>query len=232
MSEEKRRNEAMSEEAEQPKPEKKRKTKEQLYIDEAAKAGAREVLHLQHQQRNINLYRAMERLLRAYPKYKAMQEHPEEYGFLPVGKSKDISVAPPPGSGARDPIEALAEHVDSRASSYDRTMGRFMELEAVVRLFQDKPEFIVIRMYYFNEDANGNPRGDEKYTFAEIAEELETIGIQRSEKMLRIWRTKLVQDMVVLMFGTDGAVSIEAREPKQGQKEVDNVQKEADNEQT
>lgn len=201
---------------EQPKP--KKKTKEQLYIDEAAKAGAREVLHLQHQQRNLNLYRAMERLLRAYPKYKAMQEHPEEYGFLPVGRSKDISVAPQPGSGARDPIEALAEHVDSRASSYDRTMGRFMELEAVVRLFQKKPEFVVVRMYYFNEDANGKDRGDAKpYTFPEIAEALESIGIQRSEKMLRIWRTKIVQDMTVMMFGADGAVSVEAREPKQGQ---------------
>lgn len=214
MSEEKRLDAAANEQ-----PKSRRKTAQQLYIDEAAKAGAREVLHLQHQQRNINLYRAMERLLRAYPKYKAMQEHPDEYGFLPIGKSKDISVAPPPGSGARDPIDALAEHVDSRASSYDRTMGRFMELEAVVRLFQDKPEFIVIRMYYFNEDAYGKPRGDAKpYTFTEIAEALEGVGIQRSEKMLRKWRTKIVQDMTVLMFGADGAVSVEAREPKQGQK--------------
>lgn len=201
---------------EQPKPTK--KTMEQL-VYEAAKAGARDALILHPLPRNINLYRAMERLLRAYPKYKLLHDHPEEYGFLPVGKSKDISVAPPPGSGARDPIEALADHVDSRASSYDRTMGRFMELEAAVRLFQDKPEFIVVRMYYFNEDAYGNPRGDAKpYTFPEIAEELEAIGIQRSEKMLRIWRTKLVQDMCVMLFGVDGAVSVEAREPKQGNK--------------
>ena len=200
----------------------KRKTAQQRYIDEAARAGAREVLNLQRRQRTTNLYRAMERLLKAYPKFKAMHDNPDEYGFLPVGKSKDISVAPPPGSGARDPIEALAEHVDSRASSYDRTMGRFMELEAVIRLFQDKPEFIVIRMYYFNEDANGNSRGDAKgYTFPEIAEALESVGIQRSEKALRIWRTKLVQDMTVMMFGVDGAVSVEAREPKQGQGQKD-----------
>ena len=215
MNEDKRQNVSAKE---QPKP--KKKTKQQLYIDEAAKAGAREVLHLQLQQRNLNLYRAMERLLRAYPKYKAMQEHPDDYGFLPVGKSKDISVAPPPGSGARDPIEALAEHIDSRASSYDRTMGRFMELEAVVRLFQNKPEFIVIRMYYFNEDANGKDRGDAKpYTFDEISNELTAVGIERSVRSLRTWRTKLVQEMTVLLFGVDGAVSIEAREPKQGQPE-------------
>lgn len=96
-----------------------------------------------------------------------------------------------------------------------------------------KPGFIVIRMYYFNEDATGKPRGDAKpYTFAEIAEELEAVGIQRSEKILRKWRTKIVQDMTVQMWGADGALSVEAREPKQGQREADNVQKEADNEQT
>lgn len=186
------------------------------YIDEAARAGAREAVNLQHRQRAINLYRAMERLLRAYPKYKAMQEHPEEYGLLPVRRSRDISVAPPPGSAAIDPIEAITEHIDNRASSYDRTVGRFMELDAVVRHFERLPEFIVIRMYYFNEDAWGRDRGDARFmSFEEIAEALEAAGIYRSEKTLRRWRTRLVQDMTVLMFGVDGAVSIEAREPKQ-----------------
>lgn len=191
------------------------------YIDEAAEKGARKVVSLQRQQRAVNLYRAMERLLRAYPKYKAMQERPEEYGFLPVGKSKDISVAPPPGSGARDPIEALAEHVDSRASSYDRTMGRFMELEAVVRSFVDQPEFIIIRMYYWNEDAFGNPRDEDapRQSFEDIREALAAAGMERSEKTLRIWRTRLVQDMTVLLFGVDGAVSVESREPRQRQQE-------------
>lgn len=189
------------------------RTKLEQTIDAAAEAGARKVLHLQWQQSSTNHYRAMEDLLRAYPRYKAMQEHPEDYGFLPVGKSKDISVAPPPGSGARDPIEALADHVDSRAASYDRTMGRFMELDAVVRMFENKPEFRIIRMYYFNEDEHGQSRGDAKpYTFIDIVDALQRIGIDLSERACRYRRTKLVREMTVMLFGIDGAISIESRE--------------------
>ena len=49
--------------------------------------------------------------------------------------------------------------------------------------------------------------------------ELAAVGIEKSVRTLRTWRSKLVQDMTVLLFGVDGAVSIEAREPKQGQPE-------------
>ena len=193
----------------------------QDYIDETAKKAAHEVVRTQRRERNINLYRATERLLRSYPRFKRWEEHPEEYGFFPVGKSKDISVAPPPGLGVRDRVELNEEFIASRKASFGRSMNHYYDIKAVVEQFQDRPEFIVIRMYYFNEDATGEPRGDTKpYTFAEIAEELETVGIQRSEKILRKWRTKIVQDMTVLMWGADGALSVEAREPKQGQKEI------------
>lgn len=46
-----------------------------------------------------------------------------------------------------------------------------------------------------------------------------TVSIEKSVRTLRTWRTKLVQDMTVLLFGVDGAVSIESREPKQGRPE-------------
>jgi len=220
MSEEKRLDTAANE---QPQP--KKKTKEQLYIDEAAKAGAREVLYLQAQQRNINLYRAMERLLRGFAHRVRIAEHPEEFDFFKTGRSKDISVAPPPGTGVVDKIEAAEMFTEARKKAYEVEMYKLQQTYYAIAPFEDKPEFIVIRMYYFNEDANGKPRGDAKpYTFAEIAEELEAVGIQRSEKILRKWRTKIVQDMTVQMWGADGALSVEAREPKQGQKEGDHAQ--------
>ena len=204
---------------EQPKP--KKKTKEQLLMEESAEAGARKVLQLQAQQRNVNLYRAMERLLRGFSHRVRIAEHPEEFDFFKTGKSKDISVAPPPGTGVVDKIEAAEMFTEARKKAYEVEMYKLQQTYYAIAPFKDKPEFLVIRMYYFNEDANGNSRGDAKpYTFAEIAEELAAIGIERSEKMLRIWRTKLVQDMTVMMFGTDGALSVEAREPKQGQKET------------
>lgn len=190
------------------------------YIDEAAQKSAEKVLHLQRKERNCNHYRAMEDLLRAYKHTKRWDEHPEEYGFFPTGKSHDISVAPPPGLGLRDKVEINELFVQSKQLSFVRSMARFNELDAVIKLFQDKPEFVVVRMYYFNENANGEDRGDAKpYTFEEIAEELKTIGITRSVRALRLWRTKLVREMTVMMFGVEGALSIESREQKQDRKE-------------
>lgn len=193
------------------------------YIDEAAQKGAEKVLHLQRKERNVNHYRAMEDLLRAYKLTKRWDEHPEEYGFFPTGKSHDISVAPPPGLGLRDKVEINELFVQSKQLSFVRSMARFNELDAVIKLFQDKPEFVVIRMYYFNENAHGDTREDARpYTFEEIAEELKTIGINRSVRALRLWRTKLVREMTVLMFGVDGALSIESREQRKEQKDCEN----------
>ena len=190
-------------------------------IKAAAREGARETVNLQRQQRNLNLYRTTERLLRNYKNYQRLVTDLEGYGFEPIGKSHDISVAPPPGSGVMDKVDLYDEHVAARRASYERTKARYDEIDAVVRRFQDKEEFVIIRMYYFNEDANGRDLDDDAkpYTFDEISEELAAAGIEKSVRTLRTWRTKLVQDMTVLLFGVDGAVSIEAREPKQGQPE-------------
>lgn len=216
MSEKEIRQEA---EAAQAPPKLKKKTKEQQLMEESAEAGARKVLQLQAQQRNINLYRAMERLLRGFAYRVRIAEHPEEFDFFKTGRSKDISIAPPPGTGVVDKIQAGEIFTEARKKAYEVEMYKLQQTYYAIAPFKDKPEFIVVRMYYFNEDANGNSRGDAKpYTFAEIAEALDAVGIQRSEKMLRKWRTRLVQDMTVLMFGADGVVSVEAREPKQGNK--------------
>lgn len=200
---------------------KRQSDKELLRYREAAKDGAREVLNLQRQQRNLNLYRTTERLLRNYKTYQKLVNDLDGYGFEPIEKSHDISVAPPPGSGVSDRVNLYDEHIAARRASYERTKARFDEIDAVVKQFQDKEEFIVIRMYYFNETAHGQDRSDEakSYTFEEISAELAALGINRSERSLRTWRTKLVQDMTVLLFGIDGAVSVEAREPKQGRTE-------------
>lgn len=198
----------------------KRKTVDEI-IKATAQEAAQEVVHQQRQARNLNLYRATERLLRNFKAYKRMVDEPDTYGFEPVEKSHDISVAPPPGSSVRDKMDIYEDYVKARRDSYARTLARFEEIAAVVRQFEDKPEFAVIRMYYFNEDVHGNDRpvDADLYSFEEIAEELKSIGIDRNIKTIRSWRTKLVQDMTVMLFGVDGALSVEAREPKQGQKQ-------------
>lgn len=191
-------------------------------VKEAAKEGVCEGfgLHFQQQPPTTNYYRSMERLLRAYKKTKFLKEHPEDYGFFPTGKSHDISVAPPPGLGLRDKVEANELFVQSRETSFIRTMSRFMELEAVIKLFEDRLEFIIIRMYYFNEDENGEdrPRDAKPYSFMEISDQLQNIGIEWSERACRYRRTNLVRDMTVMMFGVEGAVSIETRDNTQQMK--------------
>ena len=202
------------------------------YIDATADAVMREVRKAYLRGHGINYYRATEDLLRAYPKLKAMREHPEEYGFTPIAKSKDISVAPPKGGGTRDPLAVLDEYVDSRAASYDRTVGRFIEVDAAVRTVIARPEFIVIRMLYWGEDVHGQPRpeGSKRWTFEEIQGELASIGIDKNIKTLRTWRTKLVREMTVLLFGAEGAVSIENREPKHDKSEGEEQGPEEDGE--
>lgn len=198
---------------------KRRSMSMEQWVELAARRGAEETVRLQRRQRNLNLYRTTERLLRNYKTYQKLVNDLEGYGFEPIGKSHSVSVAPPPGSGVANKLDLYDEYVAARRASYERTRARYDEIDAVVRQFQDREEFIVIRMYYFNEDVNGKDRGEgvKPYTFDEISAELEAIGIERSERSLRTWRTKLVQDMTVLLFGVDGALSVEAREPKQGQ---------------
>lgn len=194
----------------------KHRSREQL-IEQSAEAGARKVLQLQAHQRNINLYRAMERLLRGFAHRVRIAEHPEEFDFFKTGRSKDISVAPPPGTGVVDKIEAAELFTEARKKAYEVEMYKLQQTYYAIAPFENRPEFIVIRMYYFNEDVTGNPRGDAKpYTWEEIAEELSCIGMDRGISTLRLWRSKLVQDMTVMLFGVDGAVSVEAREPRQG----------------
>jgi len=197
--------------------EERKKTAQQKYIDEAAEAGARKVLLLQRQQADVNHYRAMEDLLRAYKKTKLWEDHPEEYGWFPTGKSHDISVAPPPGLGLRDKVEMNELFVQSKEASFIRSMARFYDLNAVIKLFENRREFVVIRMYYFGEDENGEDRGPDakRYTWEEIADALERIGISRSVSVLRGWRSKLVREMTVQMFGVEGAISIESRDNTQ-----------------
>lgn len=185
------------------------------YIRETARATALEVLGLQRLAGRTNYYRVTERLLRNYKTLKRLVESPDEYGYIPPQRSSSISAAPPSG-GVRDPQEAMEAAIQAREESFSRTKAQFEILHAVVEKFVDRPEFVVIRMCYFGEDAQGNDRPENagQYSWEEIAEELETAGVRRNEKTLRSWRTKLVQDMTVLLFGIDGAVSVENRDTR------------------
>ena len=190
-------------------------------IKATAEETARTVIQRQRCEYGINLYRAMERLLRSYKSLKHLVESANEYCQLPPERSRSVTTAiGGGGGGVRDRDDIIEEAMLARTASYERTRARFEELDAVIRQFENREEFIVIRMYYFGEDADGNDRGEAgALTFEAISAELAGKGVIRTEKTLRTWRTRLVQEMTVLLFGVDGAVSIEAGEPKRGQAE-------------
>lgn len=159
----------------------------------------------------VNYYKAMEMLLNNYTKLAALVENEAEYIKVELqGKSKGI-VSFTPGSGGyngtKTDDEIIEELQREKAIQYHKTKARFEEVDRVIRLFQNRKEFYVIRMYYFNEDAQGNKRDiDKRYTFEEIADELSAMNLLKDERTARRWRSRIVNDMAVCMFGTAAAV--------------------------
>jgi len=187
-----------------------KKLSEDERIEKAAERGAQKVILLQRSVQSVNHYRATEELLRAYPKRLRLMAHPEEFDFFREGRSKDISIAPPSGSGVVDKIEMAELFTEARKRAYAHELLLLHETEYAIAPFRHLPEFAVIRMLYFNEDINGMDRGTDarRMTWEEMAAELDSAGIRRTITVLRRWRNRLVREMTVMLFGADGALSI------------------------
>lgn len=188
-------------------------------IADTARKAAEEVVRQQNAASRSNHYKDTERLLRNYKAMKRLYDHPEEYSLVPPERSKSITLAPPPGAGYRSREDIMDEAIEARLRSYGVSCAQYRWIDDVIKQFEDKPEFIVIRMYYFGEDANGDdrPEGSKNYTFEEISEALAERGLSRSEKTLRTWRSQLVQDMTVCLFVMDGTLSIGNRETRKSE---------------
>lgn len=160
----------------------------------------------------VNYFRAMESLLFNYKKLAALVADYEAYTHVELqGRSASISsYSPSSGYTYRTEEDILDEMKRDKIISYHRTRARFEEIDRVVKLFAERKEFHVIRMYYFGEDAQGNerPAGAEPYTWEAIAAELEEMGLIRDAKSARRWRNKIVNDMAVCMFGKPAAVGV------------------------
>ena len=152
----------------------------------------------------INYFRATETLLHNYKKLQKLVADEEAYLEIEYReKSKSlVSFSPNAGYRANDPVEELRQQ---RIVSYQRTKERFDEIDRVVKVFRDRKEFAVVRMYYFGENLNGEAMA-EGYTFEDIACELERQGLARDEKTARRWRNRIVNDMAVCLFGKPAAV--------------------------
>lgn len=182
-------------------------------IRQAALDGALEALHItpeKYRQLTTDYYKKTEGLLRAYRAIKYLHDNPEEYQFFPTEHSHDITVAPAQGTTYKDKEDRTEEHVERRKRSYVRTMTAFYSIRAAILAERDNPKFVTVAMYYLNQDAEGNDRGDDapRMTWEDISERLENVGIYASARALSGWRNKIIQEMTVLIFGVDGALSL------------------------
>ena len=187
-------------------------------ISEVARATA-SAAYIDNAGGGTNYFRAMESLLFNYKKLAALVADYEAYTKVElVEKSKSIvSFSPSAGGGYKTHDDIIAEMEHDKVISYHRTRARFEEVDRVVRMFKDKKEFNVVRMYYFGEDAAGNerPAATSSPTWEDIAYELSEMGMIRDAKSARRWRTKIVNDMAVCTFGKPAAVSVGTYRSKQ-----------------
>lgn len=163
----------------------------------------------------VNYYQSMELILRNYNKLRQLVSDYEEYIHVELkGKSNSIiTYSTSSGGQYKTQDEILAELEQNKIASYHQTRARFEEVDRVIRLYADRKEFVVVRMYYFGQDANGQqrPANVQAYTWEEIAAELSEIGLIRDSKTARRWRSKIVNDMAVCMFGKAAALNAAAR---------------------
>ena len=188
-----------------------KKDKEQLSpelrdaIFDAARAGALEA-YGDAGGSYVNYFKAMETLLYNFRKLEALVEDEEEYCEVEYHAGKKSFAYSPTQTGyvSRKTEADLTEDMrEEKRKQYAETRKGFERLQRAISLFDGQKEFIVIRLYYFGEDMNGDPREDSRaLTWPDISD---MIGID--EKTARRWRNKIVNDMAVCLFGIPAAVN-------------------------
>lgn len=168
-------------------------------------------IYMENVSGQVNYYRIVEKLLFNYRRLKALVENEEEYLTVEHHeRSKSVVVYSASGGGAYQAGEDVAQELArQKLLNYERTVSNFREVEKVIDLFRGRKEFTVIRMYYFNEDADGHQRPDDapQYTWEEITLELSERGTLKDAKTARRWRNNIINDIAVCMFGRAAAIS-------------------------
>lgn len=179
-------------------------------IEEAARAGAYEAYKV-NVGSYVNYFKAMESLLYNYKKLEALVADEEAYCEVEYHAGKKTFAAMPTSKGyfqQKTEADIIEELQEERRKQFQKTKYGFECLKKAIRLFENQKEFAVIRLYYFGEDINGNPRaGGKAATWEEVANELEEAGLLKEIKTARRWRNKIVNDMAVCVFGVPAALS-------------------------
>lgn len=179
-------------------------------INEAARAGAYEAYQT-NAGAYVNYFKAMETLLYNFKKLAAIVADEEAYCEVEYHAGKKTFAASTGSTGyyqQRTEADIVEEMREEKQRQYQETKHGFDRLSRAIKLFEGAKEFVVIRMYYFGENADGSQRENGKgATWEEVAFELEEAGVLKEIKTARRWRNKIVNDMAVCIFGIPAAVS-------------------------
>jgi hypothetical protein len=129
---------------------------------------------------STNYFRSTELLLRNYTQLAQLVVNIDMY-MEDASRKRDKSVVSfRSNAGGLPPSEVEDEAERIRASNYAYTRERFDEIDRVVKVYADRKEMRVVRMYYFGQDADGKPRKqeDKRVTFETIAVEL---GVEKKD---------------------------------------------------
>lgn len=173
-----------------------------LAVTQAAQQTAEALRSEQQAAPERNYFKIMEKLLFSYPTLKRIVS--DKVGYTKVewqGRSGVLKFNP--NRAWKSEEEKIEELERDKEAEYDLTAKEFRRLDRVVQAFKDRKEFVVIRMYYFNENADGTPRAADapEMTWEEIEAELD-----KGVKTLGRWRNNIVNDMAICLFGIDAAI--------------------------
>ena len=151
---------------------------------------------------NFNYYQATETVLYSYPNLCRIVNDFDAYTLMSQ-KSKSITSGAS-GASYKDQEDIMAERLADRLESFERTKRELFVIDTILNRFRGRESFKVIEMYYFGLNADGIERdNDDAITFQDIA-----AALGRSEKTVRTWRTKIVKNIAVLLFGIKAAPSV------------------------
>lgn len=149
-----------------------------------------------------NYFKIMEKLLYSYPTLKRIVSDKAAYTRVELqGRSGVVRFNP--NASWKSQEDRLEELERDKEAEFDTTLKDFRRLDRVIQQFRERKEFVIVRMYYFGEDIDGKQKAADapEATWEELS-----VALEKDVKTLRRWRSKIVNEMAIALFGIDAAI--------------------------
>lgn len=146
-----------------------------------------------------NLFKKTEKVLFLYPKLKRIAENKEKYMEIELHERSKSIVRAGQNIVHKERDEIMSEIKEERDERYAKLLHDIAWIESALSAHEHEKGYVVIRMYYFREDAKGNQlTGEEKNTFEDIAN-----ALYYDMRTIRRWRNRIVNSIGMCLFGVD-----------------------------